>query len=183
MTSPDAVEPAIKSAARRDPRRRQPTRAQRDRGSSLIITIGFVLMIGSIAGGLAGLITSSMNNRATLAQQRDRQYAADAAVEEAVALVRTSKQSTAESCTADVGTLGTGLNGVKIRVDWTSACTVVRGDDGAIVAQRNVVFVACRQQDEACSDDTSIVRAQVNFEQGVDGQIRRTTVQSWSVNG
>ena len=164
-------------------RRTDRNRRLQDRGSSLVITIGFVLMIGSIAGGLAGLVTSSMNNRITLAQQRDRQYAADAAVEEAIASVRQTKQNTGEACAATSGTLLTGLNNVKIRVEWTNVCTVVRGGDGTIVAQRNVIFVACPNSGNTCPVGAEIVRAQVNFEQGLGGAVVRTSVQSWSVNG
>ena len=140
-------------------------------------------MIGSIAGGLAGLVTSSMNNRITLTQQRDRQYAADAAVEEAIALVRQMKQNTGEACDVGAGTNSSKLNNVAIRVDWVNACTMVRGADGSIVAQRNVIFTACPDSADACVDEAVIVRAQVNFEQGLGGAVQRTSVQSWSVNG
>jgi Tfp pilus assembly protein PilX len=153
-----------------------------DRGSSLIVTIGFVVMIGSIAGGLAGLVTSSMNNRATLAQQRDRQYAADAAIEEAITVVRQTKQNTNEACATAPGTLSTSLNRVTVRVDWRNACTVVRGADGTVVAQRNVIFAACVDTGRTCTEESVIVRAQVNFEQGLGSAVQRTTVQSWSVN-
>jgi hypothetical protein len=154
-----------------------------DRGSSLIITIGFVLMIGSIAGGLAGLVTSSMNNRATLTQQRDRQYAADAAVEEAVTVVRQLKQNTGEACEQASGVNSSKLNSIVIRVDWTNACTMVRGADGAVVAQRNVIFTACLDTGDVCAEEAIVIRAQVNFEQGLGGAVQRTSVQSWSVNG
>ncbi len=165
--------------------RRARRRADRaaDRGSSLIITIGFVLMIGSIAGGLAGLVTSSMNNRITLVQQRDRQYAADAAVEEAITVVRQMQQNTGEACEEATGTNSSKLNNFAIRVDWSNACTMVRGADGAVVAQRNVIFVACPDSGEVCAEQAIVVRAQVNFEQGLGGAVRHTSVQSWSVNG
>ena len=162
--------------------RRRADRAA-DRGSSLIVTIGFVLMIGSIAGGLAGLVTSSMNNRVTLVQQRDRQYAADAAVEEAITVVRQMKQNTGESCEQGSGTNSSKLNNIAIRVDWTNACTMVRGADGVVVAQRNVIFVACPDTGVVCAEKAIVVRAQVNFEQGLGGAVQRTSVQSWSVNG
>ena len=165
--------------------RRARRRADRaaDRGSSLIITIGFVLMIGSIAGGLAGLITSSMNNRATLTQQRDRQYAADAAVEEAITVVRQLKQNTGEACQEASGRNSSKLNDIAIRVDWSNACTMVRGADGAVVAQRNVIFTACLDTGDVCVEESVVVRAQVNFEQGLGGAVQHTSVQSWSVNG
>ena len=56
----------------------------RDRGASLILAIGFVLLIGLIVGALTTLIASSANNRVSLINLRDRQYAAEAGIEEAI---------------------------------------------------------------------------------------------------
>ena len=156
--------------------------SKRDRGSSLVVTIGFVVMVGSIVAGLAALATSSINNRNTLGELRDRQYAADSAIEVAIAQVRASGQSTSTSCSGGGGKLVSDLNGYSIRVDWQNACTVVRGSDGFALVQRNVIFAACDDRGVTCVDSTVIVRAQVNFEQGLGGQVTRTYVQSWSVN-
>ena len=61
---------------------RQRQRAQhKDSGAALLLAIGFVLMIGMISGGLIALATSSMNNRATLELLRNREYAADGAID------------------------------------------------------------------------------------------------------
>lgn len=155
--------------------------AERDRGASLIVAIGFVMMIGAITAGLSALVTSSMNDRVSLTTVRNRQYAADAAVESAVAQVR-SQYDGRVSCTAAAGSASTTTNSIAIRVQWTSACTAVRTADGTPVTQRNVVFTACPDAGAACAEAEVIVRAQVNFERTATGAVTRTYVQSWSVN-
>ena len=60
---------------------------------------------------------------------------------------------------------------------------MVRGTDGIVVAQRNVMFGACEDTGLACVDDEVIVRAQVNFRDDPSGDVSGTFVQSWSVNG
>lgn len=154
----------------------------RDRGAALIVAVGFVVMIGAISAGLASLVTSSMNNRITLTQLRDRQYAADGAVEVAIAEVRSLGTGLAASCGGVGGSTSSTLNDVAIRVDWHDACGAVRGSDGTIVAQRNVIFAACVDEGMVCTEDRVLVRAQVNFEQGATGDVTSTFVQSWSVN-
>lgn len=161
-----------------DHRRRAP---ERDRGASLIVAIGFVMMIGAITAGLSSLVTSSMNNRASLTTVRNRQYAADAAVESAIAQVRAQLDGRV-SCTAAAGSASTTTNQVAVRVQWTSACTAVRTADGTAVTQRNVIFTACPDTSAACAESEVIIRAQVNFERTATGSVSRTYVQAWSVN-
>lgn len=154
----------------------------RDRGTSLLLTIGFVVMIGAIAGGLAGLVTSGLNNTMTLERLRDRQYAADGAIEHAITEVRAAMEVD-DTCVDDAsGTALTELNQESIRVDWSGACGVAQGDAGLIFLQRDVVFTACVDVGEPCTRETAIISAQVNFEQGDTGPVRSTVVQSWSVN-
>ncbi len=104
--------------------------SERDRGASLLVAIGFVMMIGAITAGLSSLVISSVNNRATLTTVRNRQYAADAAVEVAIAQVR-SQFDGRVSCTAATGSTSTTTNQLAIRVQWTSACIAVRTADDA----------------------------------------------------
>ena len=157
-------------------------RADRDRGAALLMAIVFVVMVGAISGGLAAMVTSGLNNRGTLELVRNRQYAADAAVEQAVTLVRSQVGTPLALCaTAPLFTLQT-LNNTEIRVDWRNACGVVQASDGTLVAQRNVIFSACVNTGSACAEAAIIVRAQVNFEQ-LSGTVTKTYIQSWSVRG
>jgi hypothetical protein len=145
------------------------------------MAIGFMMLIGAIAAGLSGLVTSSNYNRLTLEIVRDRQYAADGAIEEAISTVRFLDRAGDGSCEASAGNSTSGLNDLTIRVDWENVCGVVRTTAGELVAQRNVVFTACEDTGSACREGDVIVRAQVNFEQAVTGEVTRTWVQSWSV--
>ena len=156
-----------------------------DRGASLILAIGFVLMVSAIVGGLAALITSGLNNRSTLQTVRDRQYAADAGIQDAITTVRAiTDRSTAITC----GYVST-LNSISIRVDCAKAYAVTASDvtgsatDNFVLAQRHLIFNACVNTGSACVDANVIVRVQVNFEQLYAGGVTKTFVQSWSVNG
>lgn len=160
---------------------RRTRRHHNDSGAALILAVGFVLMIGMISGGLAALATSSLNNRNTLEVLRDREYAADGAIENAISHVRLL------SCSSPPGFITDELKSVKIRVDWSNACGVVQSSDGSVVAQRNVIFTACVNIETQCSDVAVppapvIIRAQVNFQQALTGSVTKTFVQSWSVN-
>lgn len=163
-------------------RRRRTRKHGDDSGAALILAVGFVLMVGTISGGMAALATSSLNNRNTLEVLRNREYAADGAVEIAIAQVRGS------TCASGAGTLvDASMNSTSIRVDWLNACGVVQGTDGSVVAQRNVIFSACVNTGSPCSDTAAppapvIIRAQVNFEQALTGAVTKTYIQSWSVN-
>jgi hypothetical protein len=155
--------------------RPRPRPQHQDSGSALLLAIGFVLMVGAISAGLAAVATSSMNNRSTLQLVRNRQYAADGAIEQAIAQVRAS------TCTSPGGSIHNTLNNVAIRVDWVNACGVVKSsDNGTVVSQRNVIFSAyCKNPTDAnCNFTEVIIRAQVNFQQTPS----ETYVQSWSVN-
>ena len=165
----------------------------RDSGASLIMTIGFVLAIGLIGGGLASLATSGLNNRTTLVGLRNRQYAAEGAVEQAIASARARTCASIEQASGTDGPTRVTLNAFTVRVDWVNACGVVQaGDrgatataassDGTVVAQRNVLFSACDDSVATCDPAQVIIRVQVNFEQGVSGVVTKTYVQSWSVN-
>lgn len=159
-----------------------PAPRNEDRGAALILAIAFVVMIGTIGAGLAGLITSSSNNRVSLQALRNREYSADGAIEEAVAAFRGLGRQTSASCSATGGNSVSTLNSFAIRVDWTAECSVVRGDGGELFAQRNVIFEACEDLGAACATTAVIVRAQVNFRDDASGSVTDTFVQSWSVN-
>ncbi len=145
-------------------------------------------MVGIISAGLIGLATSGLNNRSTLQQLRNREYAADGAIEQAISQVRLLTCSGAAT-----GFVVDTLNAVAIRVDWVNACGVIQSgnrgatgasaaSDGVVVAQRNVIFAACANTGAACATTDVIVRAEVNFQQAATGVVTQTFVQSWSVN-
>jgi hypothetical protein len=148
-----------------------------DAGAVMLMAIGFVLLVGAIAAALAALIVSSTATGNTLQRVRNRQYAADTAIQQAITKVRTQERATDPVC-GDVST----YNGVTIRVDCGYAVTVVGNTDNQVLSQRNVIFVACADTGSPCATDESIIRAQVNFEQKLSGEVTKTFIQSWSVN-
>jgi hypothetical protein len=152
--------------------RRRPQ--DRDSGAALLLALGFVVLISAMGAGLSALATTSVHNQGTLVLIRNREYAADGAIEEAISEVR------GHTCTSDTPTIFDTLNGVAIKVEYLNACGFVLSADGNIAEQRNVIFEAsCAVQSSAnCNSHEVIIRAQVNFQQNPV----RTYVQSWSVN-
>ena len=139
------------------------------------MAIGFVLMVGSIGAGLAGIATTSLNNRNSLEVVRNREYAADGAVEEAITKARSFTCAPATGFVLDTSIVATG-----IRVDWLTVCPTVMSSDSTTYPQRNVIFSACENTGTTCDPAKVIVRAQVNFEPAA-GTVTKTFVQSWSV--
>ena len=155
--------------------------ADRDTGAALILAIGFVLMVGSIGAGMAALVSSSLNNRFTLEEVRNRQYSAEGAITEAISDVRAGTGGPLDSCTSAGGSIVDSMNHLETRVDWISSCGTTIDPDGNVVAQRNVLFSACEDTGAPCASAAVIIRAQVNFQQAQTGAVTRTFVQSWSV--
>ncbi len=154
-------------------------RARRDeRGATLLVAIGVVVVLGALSAGVIPFVTSGIKDRGVLDSVRNRQYAADGAVEYAIAHVRGVANVGLGSCGGpDLRDGADAVDGVDIRVDCSNASTLTRGG----FLQRNVIFNACVDTGVACTDSTSIVRAQINYQ--TDGTIvSRTWVQSWSVN-
>jgi len=171
----------VRAGATGHPPRQRWRLVDEDRGAALIVAIGFVLMIGAITAGLSSLVTSSMNNRGLLQAVRDREYAADAVVEDAIVEVRGRIGDGTATCSDTPGSTAAGVNDTPIRVDWRPACTTLVGAEGLVVVQHNVVFSACVDLGAPCADAAVIVRAQVNFQQDHRGEVVRTYVQQWSV--
>jgi hypothetical protein len=158
-------------------------RARRDeRGASLILAIAFLVVIGGIGGGVVSAVTSGVNDRTVLDHARDREYAADGAVEFAITQVR--QLGAPGPAVADCGPSNHylyTLNAIHIWVDCSNQRTLVDR-----LLQRNVVFTACVDTGSPCTDATTVVRAQVNFQAQIAGDhldVTRSWVQSWSVNG
>ena len=161
--------------------RRRP-KAEKDSGAALILAIGFVLAIGAVSGGLAGLATTSMNNRRSLEIARDREYAADGAIEIAIGVARGYACIPTASGVSPTVT----IDAIPIRVEWSSACggtSSILSSDGTSYDQRNVVFSACVDAPlgTTCALSPVIIRAQVNFDPA-SGPVSKTFVQSWTVN-
>jgi hypothetical protein len=166
-----------------------------DEGAALIMVLGFIVFVSAILGGLLSFVSTTTRDRVPLDATRARQYAADGAIEYAIGQVRDMpnhntavapirpKRPAEDPCGPYIHT----LNSVAIRVDCANALRLVLVG-GFVVTQRNVIFTACSDTGAACTDATTITRAQVNFEApeaalGNPLTITHTFVQSWSVNG
>jgi hypothetical protein len=157
-----------------------------EQGAALLLAIGFVIMVGAISAGLLAFITTSLGHRPQLDTLRDRQYAADGAVELSIAEVRQLAEPgpALAACAPGAGFYDWTVNDVHIRVDCSNAFNTTV-NEGLILEQRNVIFTACEYSaGTACSDANGnvIVRAQINFERTSAGVVTATYVQSWSVN-
>ena len=146
-----------------------------------------MVVIGAVSGAVLSALTSGLGNRVALDDARNREYAADGAIQAAVAQIRAIPAS--QTYTGPGQPCPTipdhTLDGVTIHTDCVSAPAVTRD----LYRQLNVIFATCRSGDVSagvCPDPKVIIRAQVNFQavgSGVSLQIQRTWVQAWSVNG
>ena len=155
-------------------------RPDQDPGAALIVAIGFVVMIGMIAAGLTAMVTSGVGNRAILESVRNRQYAADGAVEEAIAALVDELATGVVGCGLERAQR-TNANAIDIRVETLVTCGAVSGPDGLPEVQLSGVLSACRETGRPCAPDDVIVRAFVGFGQDTDGSPLSTSVHSWSV--
>lgn len=156
----------------------------RDRGAALIMAISFVVAIGALTGGLAGLVSSTASRRAPIEMNRNLQYASDGAIEDAIGRVRMLAEPAVEPCVSALQNhYSSTLNGVAVRVDCINAFGVISGPAGSVVEQRNVIFEACADAGVRCGGATApvIMRAQVNFELSPARVVTRTYIQTWSV--
>jgi hypothetical protein len=154
---------------------------QDERGAALILAIAFMVVLGSLGAVLIASITSGVKDRAVLDQVRNREYAADGGVESSIARVR--GLASPGPGLADCGGPDhyNDLNDVAIRVDCANATTLTLGG----FLQRNVILTACVDSTPsvACTDATTIIRAQVNYQAaGTPLRVTRTWIQSWSVS-
>jgi hypothetical protein len=157
------------------------SRIRRDeRGASLVLAIAFMLVAGAIGAGLTSTITSGINDSTALSTVRNRQYAAEGAVEEAI----TQARNDGGFCPATIPSWT--LDGYTIRVDCDNSPAVVEGPQGNLVAQHNVIFSACdNKTGKPCTDGNMnvVIRAQINYSfTGVPPRLTTTYVQAWSVN-
>jgi hypothetical protein len=157
------------------------SRIRRDeQGVALVLALSFMVLIGLVTTALLSSLISSVEQRSVLDDVRNRQYAADAAVEKEIARVRALGGEGAGSAPcAPLAPLTYPLNGFTIHVDCTNLRTLTLTG----FEQRNVVFTSCINTDSACTTANTIVRAQVNYEgQGAGTPtITKTYIQSWTV--
>lgn len=143
-----------------------------------MLALAFVVLTAAVTSALLASLTSAVNERGTLDQVRDRQYAADGAVQQAIATVR-AVAAPGPGLAACGGPYTHTLNAVAIRVDCTNVPTLTRTG----FVQRNVVFTSCVDTGVACTAARTIVRAQVNY-QAADAEtpaVTKTWIQSWTV--
>ena len=110
-------------------RRTLPTRYG-DRGASLVIALAVMLALGGILGGLVTFINSSTAVSLGLQATRNRQYAADAAIEQAIRTVQddaTSKALVGAFCSVSQPFFvsSASINGYNTRVDCQGAPSAV----------------------------------------------------------
>jgi prepilin-type N-terminal cleavage/methylation domain-containing protein len=146
---------------------------------------------GILGGGVLASISSGVKSGAQLATARNREYAADAAIESSIARVRIVNESgfTPTGWPA-CGTDPTnptfeknpdGSGGVSIHVDCLNAPTVAGVPAGSLALQNDVMFNACLASAAPCTPANTIISADVNFR--TSGSNVPTNVLSWSVNG
>ena len=136
----------------------------RDRGAALIVAIAFMVAIGAMSAGLAAMVTSGISNRIALEQIRDRQYAADGAIEDAVADMRTYlAAASSRAATPLMLVVAPDRRAGPGRRD-RSRGVAGAGVDGLPVRQPVVRFDACVDDGPPCDDRTVVVRSLVGFE-------------------
>jgi hypothetical protein len=170
-------------------------RIQRDeRGASLILAIAFMLVAGAIGAGVTTAVSSGVNDSSSLAVTRDREYAAEGAIDYAIVHVRATVPASSIGLTpcgpfrkSNVSDLGSmplrGSQTVDMRVDCAPAPELTAD----LSARNNVILSACVDTGTRCDPAKVLIRAQINFQ--VSGstpetsKVDRTFVQTWSVNG
>jgi len=154
-----------------------------ERGASLILAIVFMVVIGAISAAVVATTTSGIQDRATLDQARNREYAADGAIEQTVVTAR----GLSGVCPSQPAALIT-LDGFNIHVDCSRGPNLVLGPGAPLSQGDDLLFVACSVPSGNVTTCTSspganppIINAQVNFH-GTAPAVT-TFVQAWSVNG
>jgi hypothetical protein len=161
-------------------------RLRGESGASLILAIAFLLVVGGISGAVLSATTSGLKDRAALDAARNREYAADAGIEQSINRVRslpapvTNCATGATGATFDVWPV---FDGVTIRVECAGDPTPILDAQGNIVLQNNVIFTACVSTGQPCTDTNATIRAEINFQStGAPRVASITSVLAWSVN-
>jgi type II secretory pathway pseudopilin PulG len=165
--------------------------ASDDRGAALVLALGVMLAISVILAALLSLLSSGIGSTIALQRNRNAQYAADGAMEQAInALQRDGGRAlVGGGCTSANPTLAFTVNQIVVTVACTGEPIAVvvtqtspTNPQTGIVLQRNVVLSSCAFAG-ACNPDTATIVAKVNFPTAADGTPSGAFVQSWSVTG
>ena len=163
------------------------TAGRGERGATLMLVLGFVVIVGLASSSLLQLITSGAATRSSLDKTRNREYDADGAIEQTIAAVRQNLEHGDEPCGAtsrfsyDV-TLPNRVEPLQVDCKYTQTVSL------AGFLQRNAQLRACaQQQGSSCPSSSAIVTAQVNFQSqaGTNATkvpVEETFIQSWTVN-
>jgi type II secretory pathway component PulK len=131
-------------------------RRRRERGSALVLALVFLTVCGMTVGGLLTYANASAAATTGLRKARGTEYDADAAMNYAIAKLRTTG-----------ATCGTGASGMTPS-GWTLNNTSVpmRVDCfqlSSTAAQRNDVLLVCPSSVSPCTDAAALLRANVIF--------------------
>jgi hypothetical protein len=154
-------------------------------GATLILVLGFMVMVGMVSAGLATQLASSSKTRVALDAARNREYAADAAILQEIAQVRQNltNDDAITPCRSPKLVQSPGLNDVDIQVDCSYSLFSLSG-----LLQRNATFSACAPQpaNANCPSAATIIKAQVHYAStdaalDPDIDVTQTYVQSWNL--
>ena len=159
-------------------------------GAALILAIAFMVVIGAVSAAVLSMLSSGLTSRVALDSARDREYAADGAIQTAISQVylaaNTAHQVPGQPCPAIADH---SLDSLTIHTDCIGAFAVTRQQYG----QFNVIFTTCEAKNippppspQVCPSSSVLIRTQVNFQAtgaGADLHVQRTWIQAWSVNG
>ena len=160
-----------------------PTRAHGERGAALIMALAVMIAMGGIVGGLVTFITSSTRDAVNLTVSRNRQYAADGAIEQAIRTVQVGPEKAllGTGCANGAPVTPAAINGFSMRVDCAGAPAPILDALNRVVIERNVLFIACLNTGVACTNSNAVIEAKVNFPTNAAGVVSGSFVQSWSV--
>ena len=159
-----------------------------ERGATLILVLGFVVIVGLASTSLLQLITSGAATRSSLDKTRNREYDADGAIEQSIAAVRQNLEHGDEPC-GDTSHFSYDVNSLPNRIESMQVdCAYTQTVSLAGFLQRNTQLRACAlQPGGACPAGSAIVTAQVNFQSkagpnAAKAPVEKTFIESWTVN-
>jgi Tfp pilus assembly protein PilX len=131
----------------------RPPSADDEQGAVLILAVVFILVIGLVSIGLLNLSTTNILATTHLKAVRTANYAADGAMEAAIATIRMDPNAGFPSSTTSCGQTPPSVNGTSYRVD----CYPVSAPE----FQREVVLEVCPIGSPSPCDSVSPLRATV----------------------